>query len=97
MGCASVRRGFASLRFRFKLDKCQHWRFGGAPRREGHTAVMREVFPPPVGPTRRNVGREAAARDLNTNRWRNKGVRKITTTAATNTGNEGLKSEVKKE
>lgn len=58
---------------------------------------MREVFPPPVGPTRRNVGREVAAWDLNTNRWRNKGVRKITTTAAINTGSEGLKSEVKKE
>lgn len=58
---------------------------------------MREVFPPPVGPTRRNVGREVTARDLNTNRWRSKGVRKIMTTAATNAGNEGLKSEVKKE
>lgn len=58
---------------------------------------MREVFPPPAGPTRRNVGRLAAARELNTNRWRNKGVRKMTNTVATNTGSEGLKSEVRKE
>lgn len=58
---------------------------------------MREVFPPPVGPTRRNVGRLVAARELNTNRWRSKGVRKMTNTVATNTGSEGLKSEVRKE
>lgn len=60
-------------------------------------AVIREVFPLPAGPTRRNVGRVVAARDRNINVWISKGVKKMTITVTIKTGREGLKNEAMRE
>lgn len=64
---------------------------------EKPTAVIREVFPLPAGPTRRNVGRVVAARDRNINVWISKGVKKMTITVTIKTGREGLKNEAMRE